>query len=175
MKVNGTAVTSGTASGAINLAYGANTLTVLVTPAQNGTTTKTYKVILYRGVKGDFNQDGKSDFVYVNSTTRASEIMNLSNGVSQGIVNGPTLPTGWVLVDVADFDGDGKPDYLLFNASTRQSAIWYLNGGSCNDDRLPGRTVPGGYSLAAGGRHQRRWAPGFGAPEHHEREDGRSG
>jgi autotransporter-associated beta strand protein len=45
--VNGTAVTSGSASGAINLTVGANTITTVVT-AQNGTTTKTYTVTVTR-------------------------------------------------------------------------------------------------------------------------------
>jgi gliding motility-associated-like protein len=45
--VNGNAVTSGTASGAIPLAVGPNTITTVVT-AQNGTTTDTYTVIVTR-------------------------------------------------------------------------------------------------------------------------------
>ncbi|WP_206110592.1 cadherin-like beta sandwich domain-containing protein [Pannonibacter phragmitetus] len=45
--VNGTSVTSGSASGAINLTVGDNTLTIIVT-AQNGTTTETYTVTVNR-------------------------------------------------------------------------------------------------------------------------------
>ena len=45
--VNGVAVTSGNASGAINLAVGSNTITTVVT-AQDGTTTKTYTVTVTR-------------------------------------------------------------------------------------------------------------------------------
>jgi gliding motility-associated-like protein len=45
--VNGTAVASGTASGAITLNVGPNTITTIVT-AQNGTTTKTYTVTVTR-------------------------------------------------------------------------------------------------------------------------------
>jgi len=47
IKVNGTAVTSGTASGAIALAVGQNTINTLVT-AQDGTTTHTYSIIVTR-------------------------------------------------------------------------------------------------------------------------------
>ena len=47
VKVNGTAVASGTASGAISLSVGSNTITTLVT-AQNGTTTKTYTITVTR-------------------------------------------------------------------------------------------------------------------------------
>ncbi|KHJ37930.1 autotransporter-associated beta strand repeat [Pedobacter glucosidilyticus] len=45
--VNGVAVTSGNASGAINLAVGSNTITTIVR-AQDGTTTKTYTVTVTR-------------------------------------------------------------------------------------------------------------------------------
>ncbi len=45
--VNGNTVTSGNASGAINLTVGDNTLTIIVT-AQNGTTTETYTVTVNR-------------------------------------------------------------------------------------------------------------------------------
>ena len=47
VKVNGTAVTSGSASGGISLNVGSNTIAVLVT-AQDGTTTKTYTVTVTR-------------------------------------------------------------------------------------------------------------------------------
>ncbi|WP_395737657.1 cadherin-like beta sandwich domain-containing protein [Prosthecobacter sp.] len=47
VKVNGTAVNSGSASGAISLGYGANTITTVVT-AQDGTTTKTYTIVVTR-------------------------------------------------------------------------------------------------------------------------------
>ena len=47
VKVNGTAVTSGSASGGISLNVGANTIAVLVT-AQDGSTTKTYTVTVTR-------------------------------------------------------------------------------------------------------------------------------
>jgi len=52
--VNGTAVTSGNASGAINLTVGANTITTIVT-AQDATTTKTYTVTVTRA--GSANAD----------------------------------------------------------------------------------------------------------------------
>jgi gliding motility-associated-like protein len=49
--VNGTAVTSGTASGAITLNVGSNIISTVVT-AQNGTNTKTYKVTVTRAPGG---------------------------------------------------------------------------------------------------------------------------
>jgi gliding motility-associated-like protein len=52
VKVNGTTVPSGTASGAIPLAVGANAITVICT-AQNGTTIKTYTVMVTRALSAD--------------------------------------------------------------------------------------------------------------------------
>ncbi|ACM21690.1 cytochrome c, 20 heme-binding sites [Geotalea daltonii FRC-32] len=52
--VNGTAVNSGTASGPIALSVGANTITTVVT-AQDGTTTKTYTVVVTRAAAASTN------------------------------------------------------------------------------------------------------------------------
>jgi len=68
--VNGMPTVSGTASNAIPLAVGDNTITVIVT-AQDGVTTRTYTVIVYRGEpEADLssnnvltpNGDGKNDY-----------------------------------------------------------------------------------------------------------------
>ncbi|MBW8886837.1 MAG: cadherin-like beta sandwich domain-containing protein [Fibrobacteres bacterium] len=52
VKVNGTAVASATASGAVNLIVGANAISVVVT-AQDGTTTKTYTITVTRAANVD--------------------------------------------------------------------------------------------------------------------------
>ena len=77
---------------------------------------------------GDFNHNGKPDYVLYNGGTRQTAIWYMKDAVFAGGAYGPTLPAGWRVVGVADFNRDGKPDYLLFNASTHQSAIWYLSG-----------------------------------------------
>jgi len=53
IKVNGTSVTSGTASGAIALAEGAQTVITTVVTAQDGATTKTYTVTVTRAPSTD--------------------------------------------------------------------------------------------------------------------------
>jgi hypothetical protein len=75
---------------------------------------------------GDFNQDGKPDFLLYNPTTRRSAIWFLNDRTFVSAVWGPTLPAGYTLEDLADFNHDGRPDYLL-NAD-RVTALWYLNG-----------------------------------------------
>jgi FG-GAP-like repeat len=69
---------------------------------------------------GDFNANGKPDYVLYNASTRQTAIWYMNNNVFQGGVLGPTLPAGWSLAGVADFNGDGKRDYLLLNASTHK-------------------------------------------------------
>jgi hypothetical protein len=57
VKVNGVAVTSGSASGAINIAVGANTINTVVT-AQDGVTTKTYSINITRAPSTNANLSG---------------------------------------------------------------------------------------------------------------------
>ena len=85
---------------------------------------------------GDFNNDGKPDYVLYNASTHKTVVWYLNNNVYIGGAYGPTLPAGWSVVGVADFNGDGKSDYLLFNVSTRQTAIFYLSGTTLSAARL---------------------------------------
>jgi len=91
---------------------------------------------------GDFNNDGKPDYVLDNSSSRQTAMWYLNNNVFVGGAYGPTLFGNWSVAGVADFNGDGHPDYLLSNSSTRQTAIWYLNNnvfvGSAYGPTLPG-------------------------------------
>jgi hypothetical protein len=95
---------------------------------------------------GDFNADGKPDYVLYAPATRQTAIWYLNNDVLVGGVFGPTLPANWRVVGVADFNGDNKPDYLFYNASTRQTAIWYLSGPTLISGAF-GPTLPAGWSL----------------------------
>jgi len=95
---------------------------------------------------GDFNADGKPDYVLYNVGTRQTAIWYLNNNVFVSGAYGPTLPVNWRVVGVADFNGDNKPDYLLYNASTRQTAIWYLSGPTLIGGAY-GPSIASGYSL----------------------------
>ena len=64
---------------------------------------------------GDFNNDGRPDFVIYNASTSQTVIWYLNNNVFIGGAVGPTLPARWSLVGIADFNRDGNRDYLLFN------------------------------------------------------------
>ena len=95
---------------------------------------------------GDFNRDGKPDYLLFNPSTRQTVIWYLNNYVRIASAVGPTLPVGWTVVGVADFNGDGRSDYLLFKVITRQTAIWYLSGVTRIGSAV-GPTPPPGWSV----------------------------
>jgi hypothetical protein len=96
----------------------------------------------------NFNQDGKPDYVFYNSSTHQTAIWYLNDNVLVSGAMGPTLPPGWRLVGVADFNGDGQADYVLFNPATSQTAIWYLSGTNLTSGAY-GPTLPRGWELMA--------------------------
>ena len=95
----------------------------------------------------DFNNDGHSDYLLYNSSTRQTAIWYLNNNVLIGSANGPIVPAGWNVVGVADFNRDGHPDYLLFNANSRATVIWYMNN-NVHVTGANGPTLPAGWSVA---------------------------
>ena len=109
---------------------------------------------------GDFNNDGKPDYVLYNASTRQTAVWFLNNNVFVGGANGPTLPAAWSLVGVADFNKDGKRDYLLFNLTTRQTAIWYLSVTTRIGSAF-GPTIAVGYNLSGAADFNRDGKPDY--------------
>ena len=108
----------------------------------------------------DFNGDGHPDYLLSNMGTRQTVVWYMNNNVLIGAAYAPTLPVGWMVIDVADFNRDGKPDYALFNSITRQTAIWYMN----NNVRIGaayGPTPPSGWELSATGDFNGDGKPDF--------------
>jgi hypothetical protein len=95
--VNGTAVTSGSPSGAIALVVGSNTITVVVT-AQDGTTTKTYTIVVTRLASGDATLSGLTiNYGSLNPTFAAattSYVDNVGNTTSSVSITPTTTQTG---------------------------------------------------------------------------------
>ena len=100
---------------------------------------------------GDFNHDGKPDYLLYNASTRRTAVWYMNNNVFLGGSYAPTLLAylGQSLAGLADFNGDGNGDYLVFNAGARQSAIWYLSGG-CNGCVITAHTIAYGPMIASG-------------------------
>ena len=99
VKVNGKSVVSGQASDSIDLSYGDNTISVLVT-AQNGTTTKNYSIVVTRDtpvlvevVSGDIVGHNDFDSIYLamysilGRSTSGYGVIPLSSSVPAGYTN----------------------------------------------------------------------------------------
>lgn len=98
--------------------------------------------------RGDFNGDSFTDYLLFNSNNGSTAIWYLHGTAFFSSAYGPTLPSGWIVADVADFNLDTKPDYVIFNASTRRSAVWFLN----NNTRVSsayGPAIPLPWTLLA--------------------------
>ncbi|MET3907538.1 hypothetical protein ABID59_001879 [Bradyrhizobium sp. S3.3.6] len=79
---------------------------------------------------GDFNGDGRTDLLLLNSTTHGVAIWEM-NGTQ--VMANPQIGTinaaaGWQFEGTGDFNGDGKTDLLLLNPTTNGVAIWEMNG-----------------------------------------------
>ena len=102
VKVNGTAVTSGNASGPISLAVGANTINTVVT-APDGTTTKTYALVVTRITNvtyvfnaqtdipvtaGSFTAAGNAVFFTLNYAPVVGNNLTVVNNTGLGFIGG---------------------------------------------------------------------------------------
>jgi FG-GAP-like repeat len=96
----------------------------------------------------DFNNDGHSDYLLYNSSTRQTAIWYLNNNVFIGSAIGPTVPAGWSVVGVADFNRDSHPDYLLFHSTSRATVIWYMNN-NVHVGSTSGPVPPVGWRVVA--------------------------
>ncbi|MET4069905.1 hypothetical protein ABID58_004709 [Bradyrhizobium sp. S3.2.6] len=82
------------------------------------------------GGTGDFNGDGKTDLLMLNSTTHGVAIweMNGAQVTAPPQIGTINVAAGWSFAGTGDFNGDGKTDLLLLNSTTKGVAIWELDG-----------------------------------------------
>ncbi|MGX4770611.1 FG-GAP-like repeat-containing protein [Bradyrhizobium guangdongense] len=100
----------------------------------------------YAGV-GDFNGDGKSDLLLVNSANNGVAVWELS-GTS--VIANPqvgTMASGFHFAEEGDFNGDGKTDLLMLNDATHELQVWLMNG-----TQVTSQTTIGTISASAGWR-----------------------
>jgi hypothetical protein len=98
---------------------------------------------------GDFNHDGKLDFV-------SGGRIELGNG-NGTFVAGQALPTWCQSVAVADFNHDGVPDLVVADGVLGHQSVVYLGNGD-GTFRQAGNGPMGSYGLAVGDFNRDGWA-----------------
>jgi hypothetical protein len=101
---------------------------------------------------GDFNQDGKADILWHNSSTNETQMWLMNDHRVSGRAtvlaeNGQAIFVGapWRIVSSNDMNGDRKPDIVWHNSSTGETQVWLMNV-----HRISGRvTVVGENGSAA--------------------------
>ncbi|WP_441234184.1 Ig-like domain-containing protein [Bradyrhizobium sp. 930_D9_N1_4] len=76
----------------------------------------------------DFNADGKSDLLFVNSATNGIAVWQMDGAK---IAAGPqigVMAQGFHIASTGDFNGDGKTDLFMINDNTHDAMIWQMNG-----------------------------------------------
>src|SRR5256885_1952225 len=71
-------------------------------------------------VAGDFNGDGKSDFVWQRQSDGLVEIqlLNGNNAIGGGTIANNPFDNSWTIVAKGDFNGDGKADLAWESQTT---------------------------------------------------------
>jgi hypothetical protein len=77
---------------------------------------------------GDFNGDGKTDLLFLNSITNGVAIWQMNGTQVAANPQVGTITSGWHYADKGDFNGDGKTDLLMLNDTTHGVAIWQMDG-----------------------------------------------
>jgi hypothetical protein len=96
---------------------------------------------------GDFNNEGTSDVLWFNPTTRDTDIWSLNNGKWAASSTIGLHPAGYQISGIGDFNKDGTSDVLWYNPMTRDTDIWLLNNGKWAASSTIG-LHPAGYDIA---------------------------
>jgi hypothetical protein len=84
-------------------------------------------------VKNDFNSDSNADILWLNESTRFTQIWHMSGSsrVSRSAVTLDGKPIlvqdPWSIVGSRDFNNDGHTDLLWRNSTSNETQIWYMN------------------------------------------------
>ncbi|MGY3449861.1 FG-GAP-like repeat-containing protein [Bradyrhizobium sp. USDA 4353] len=107
-------------------------------------------------VVGDFNGDGKTDYLLVDANGYPNQYVFMSNGDGTFTGQTQTLPNGWnirspndVLQVTGDFNGDGRTDFVLIDVHGYPNQYVFMSNG---DGTFTGytQTLPNGWSFNNG-------------------------
>jgi hypothetical protein len=116
--------------------------------ANDGSSQTTDDMIVRVVTRGDFDGDGKADFLWQQKSTPA-----LAAWYMNGITKVGNTATGsqttdpdpnWKIVGLADFDVDGKTDFLWQRQSDGALVVWFMNNITKITSSIP---IPGQYSI----------------------------
>ncbi|MGJ4945584.1 FG-GAP-like repeat-containing protein [Bradyrhizobium sp. HKCCYLS1011] len=117
----------------------------------------------YIPITGDFNGDGRTDYLLIDSSGYPYQYVFLNNGDGTFTGQTQTLPNGWNFPInsntpnvntpiVGDFNGDGKTDYLLIDANGYPYQYVFMSNGNGTFTGLT-QTLPNGWKFSANLRY----------------------
>ncbi len=141
---------------------GANNVYDVIVSASDGIFTDTQAIAvtvtdvaeIIRGVRNDFNGDGRSDVLWRNANGQLSSWLGTANGGLQdnGAVVNQFVPTSWRIQGTADFNGDGRSDVLWRNVNGQLSSwLGTANGGLQDNGNVVNQFVPLDWKIAGTG------------------------
>lgn len=82
---------------------------------------------------GDFNADGKTDILFHNGGSGATQVWYMDGISRTGLaeVSAPLVlkdDTGWRSLSVYDVNHDGQPDLLWHHVTSGEFQVWYMSG-----------------------------------------------
>jgi len=84
-------------------------------------------------VRNDFNNDSNADILWLNESTRQTQIwhMSASSRISRSTVTLDGKPIlvqdPWRIVGSRDFNNDGSTDLLWHNRTSNETQLWFMN------------------------------------------------
>jgi hypothetical protein len=98
---------------------------------------------------GDFNGDGKSDLLFVNSATQGVAVWQMDGAQVTANPQIGIMASGFHFASTGDFNGDGKTDLLMISDTTHDVSIWQMNGTQVTSTTTVGTiNATGGWHFA---------------------------
>lgn len=90
----------------------------------------------------DFNNDGTSDALWVDTSSGELNDWSIANGAFSSSQDIAAVPAGSIFVGTGDFTGNGTSDVLLQNATSGQVTEWDLSDGTYSASNVLGTEAP---------------------------------